>query len=238
MIPKGLVAVVTGGTGALGRVVVKDLAGMEARIVVPYRDEGLKTETIGFVGNASDLTFVRADLTKEAEVQTLVNEALAKHGRIDVLLNFAGGYIGGKEVQNTTEAEWEQNLQINLKTAFLCCRAVIPIMLKQDSGCIVNVTAKPGVEKRSRVKSSAYAVSKAGVAVLTETIAEELKKTNVRVNAIAPSTIDTPENRRDIPQGDFSKWVKLEDVSKVVIFLISGDSAPISGALVPVYGKA
>jgi NAD(P)-dependent dehydrogenase (short-subunit alcohol dehydrogenase family) len=111
-------------------------------------------------------------------------------------------------------------------------------MMKQNYGKIVNVASRTANEKRYRGKSGAYAVSKAGVVVLTETMAEEVKKYDVNVNCILPSTIDTPDNRRGFPDADFSKWVKPERIAKVMLFLVSEDSDAISGASVPVYGKA
>jgi NAD(P)-dependent dehydrogenase (short-subunit alcohol dehydrogenase family) len=111
-------------------------------------------------------------------------------------------------------------------------------MIKQNYGKIVSVAARPAVEKRWRVKSGAYAISKAGVVALTETIAEEVKKYDINVNCVMPSTIDTPDNRRNFPNSDFSKWVNPEDVAKVILFLVSDDSRVTSGASIPVYGKA
>jgi NAD(P)-dependent dehydrogenase (short-subunit alcohol dehydrogenase family) len=111
-------------------------------------------------------------------------------------------------------------------------------MLSQNYGKIVNVASRTAIEKRYRSKSGAYAVSKAGIIVLTETIAEEVKKYDINVNCIMPSTIDTPDNRRNFPEADFSKWVKPEQIANVIIFLVSDDSKIISGASLPVYGKA
>jgi len=135
-------------------------------------------------------------------------------------------------------AVWDAMMSINLRSTFLCCREALPLMIKQNYGKIVNVAARPALEKRYRPRNVAYAVSKAGVIVLTETIAEETKKSDINVNAVVPSTIDSPDNRRNIPQGDFSKWVKPEDLAKVILFLVSDDSKVTSGAAVPVYGKA
>ena len=107
----------------------------------------------------------------------------------------------------------------------------------QNFGKIVSVAARPAVEKRFRAKSGAYAVSKAGVVVLTETMAEEVKKYDINVNCVLPSTIDTPNNRKNLLREDSANWVKPEDIAKVILFLVSDDSKIISGAAIPVYGK-
>ena len=117
-------------------------------------------------------------------------------------------------------------------------KAALAFMIKQNYGKIVSVAARPAVEKRWRVKSGAYAISKAGIVTLTETIAEEVKKYDINVNCVMPSTIDTLDNRRNFPNSDFSKWVNPEDVAKVILLLVSDDSRATSGASIPVYGKA
>ncbi|HTY46677.1 MAG TPA: SDR family NAD(P)-dependent oxidoreductase [Methanomassiliicoccales archaeon] len=234
-----LSVIVSGGTGALGRVMVRELASAGAKVTVPYRNEKAKDEmmtSIGALGRS--VTCVPVDLTSATEVQSMVDAVIAREGKIDALLNLTGLYVGGKEVHATTEEEWDFMLQTNLKTAFLCCRSVLPSMLSRNEGIILNVSARPGIENKSRTKSGAYAVSKAGVAVLTQTIADEVKKTNIRVNAIVPSTMDTQENRTNMPEADATKWTKTEDVAKVIMFLISDGSRTMSGDLVPVYGKS
>jgi NAD(P)-dependent dehydrogenase (short-subunit alcohol dehydrogenase family) len=111
-------------------------------------------------------------------------------------------------------------------------------MIKQNFGKIVSVSSRAAVEKRWRARSGAYAVSKAGVIVLTETVAEEVKNFDINVNCIMPSVIDTPDNRRNFPKADFSKWVNPKDIANLILFLVSDASKTISGASIPVYGKA
>jgi NAD(P)-dependent dehydrogenase (short-subunit alcohol dehydrogenase family) len=127
-------------------------------------------------------------------------------------------------------------MNINLKSTFLCSKAVLPQMIKQNYGKIINISSRPALKGSAGV--GAYAASKAGVLNLTETIAEEVKDYDINVNAILPSTIDTPANRKAMPDADFSKWVKPEEIARVIIFLSSDESKPISGAGIPVYGKA
>ncbi len=232
------VAVITGATGALGRVVVKAFLDQGTRVVSTYRSEEKKNQLVDFLGEADALMSVKTDVTNEADVQGLFRKVIAKYGRVDFLLNIVGAYKGGTEIANTKEEEWDSMMSINLKSAFLCSKAALPHMLRQNYGRIINVASRTALEKRYRSKSGAYAVSKAGVVVLTETIAEEVRKYDINVNCILPSTIDTPDNRQILPEADFSKWVKPEQIAKVLLFLVSEDSNTISGASIPVYGKA
>jgi NAD(P)-dependent dehydrogenase (short-subunit alcohol dehydrogenase family) len=184
------------------------------------------------------LTSVQADVTDERSVQALFQKVVDEYNRVDILLNIVGAYKGGNEIVNIKLSDWDHMMDVNLKSAFLCSKTALLYMMKQNYGKIVSVSARIAVEKRFRSKSGAYAVSKAGIIVLTETIAEEVKKYDINVNCIMPSTIDTPDNRRNFPEADFAKWVKPEQIATVILFLVSDDSRIISGACIPVYGKA
>jgi NAD(P)-dependent dehydrogenase (short-subunit alcohol dehydrogenase family) len=234
----GKVAIVTGATGSLGRVVTKILLEKGAKVVTPYRALERQEELANFVGaSISALTGIQVDVTNAQSVQDLLKKALEVFGRVDILVNIVGAYVGGKDVAETKEDEWDFMMTTNLKSVFLCSKAILPTMIRQNSGKIVSVAARPAVEKRFRVKSGAYAVSKAGVVVLTETMAEEVKRYNINVNRVLPSTIDTPNNRKNLLRADSASWVKPEDIAKVILFLVSDDSKIISGAAIPVYGK-
>lgn len=236
---KEKVAVVTGATGALGRIVTKALLEHGAHVISTYREEGKRSELLDFLGKTSAMvTSVQTDVTNESSVQALLQNVIDKHGRVDFLLNIVGAYKGGTDIASTKESDWDFMMNVNLKSAFLCCKATLPHMIRQNLGKIINVSSRTAVEKRFRSKSGAYAVSKAGIIVLTETIADEVKKYDINVNCIMPSSIDTPDNRRNLPDADFSKWVKPEEIVKVILFLLSDDSKTVSGASVPVYGKA
>ena len=236
---KGKVAIVTGATGALGKVVAKALLDQGARVVSTHRGEERLKELSDFVGSFKNmLVSVQADVTNEDSVQALFQEVISKYGRVDILLNIVGAFRGGAEVVNTKVSDWDFMMNVNLKSAFLCSKAALPHMMKQNYGKIISVSSRTAAEKRYRIKDGAYAVSKAGIIVLTEIIAEEVKKYDINVNCILPSTIDTPDNRRDFPNADFSKWVKPEQIAEVILFLVSDESKTISGASIPVYGKA
>jgi len=207
--------------------------------VAVYRSEEKQKELTELVGvGVNSLVGIPADVTNETQVQSLLQTVVGKYGRVDILLNIVGTYKGGADVSSTSESDWDLLMNTNLKSAFLCSKAVLPYMVKQNCGKIVSVSARPAVEKRFRAKNGAYAVSKAGVKILTETIAEEVKQYDINVNCIIPSTIDTPANRLSLAKADPSKWVKPEDIAKVILFLVSDDSRVTSGASILVYGKA
>jgi NAD(P)-dependent dehydrogenase (short-subunit alcohol dehydrogenase family) len=235
----GKVAVVAGATGALGRVVVKTLLDHGMLVVSAYRREERLRELEDFLDRAKDVLFsVQTDVTNEGSVQGLFQQVVSKCGRVDILLNLVGAFKGSADMVNTRESDWDFMMDVNLKSAFLCSKAALPHMIRQNYGKIVSVSSRAASEKRYRSKADAYAVSKAGIIVLTEVMAEETRKYDINVNCIMPSTIDTPSNRNSFPDADFSKWVKPEQVAKVILFLVSDDSKAISGASIPVYGKA
>jgi NAD(P)-dependent dehydrogenase (short-subunit alcohol dehydrogenase family) len=235
----GKIILVTGATGSLGRVVVKRLLELGGFVTAVYRDGAKFRDLVDFVGGENaGLEGISADVSLEKDVRETVEAIIRRHGRVDVLLNLAGAYRGGADISDTEESDWDFLMRTNLKSAFLCARAVLPVMMKANSGRIVSVAARQAVEKKGRAKSGAYTVSKAGVVVLTETIAEETKKFDITVNCILPGTIDTPENRKSLSAADFTKWVKPEEIASVVLFLISEAASVISGAAIPVYGKS
>jgi NAD(P)-dependent dehydrogenase (short-subunit alcohol dehydrogenase family) len=234
---KNRIAIITGGTGALGRAVVSAFIEEGSKVVCTYIiDEELSHYSSSLTENQrSNLVFVQADVTKEKSVAEVVQKTLERFGRVDVLVNIVGGFTYAKII-DTDEKTWDSMMNINLKSTFLCSKAVLPQMIKQNYGKIINVSSRPGLKGSSGV--GAYAASKAAVMNLTETIADEVGDYEINVNAILPSTIDTPANRKSMPDADFSKWVKPEEIARVITFLASDDSRSISGAGIPVYGKA
>jgi NAD(P)-dependent dehydrogenase (short-subunit alcohol dehydrogenase family) len=236
---RGKIVLVTGATGGLGRIVVKRLLEAGAVVAAVHRDEAGFRDLAAFAGGAPDsLAGFKADVTSEADVRSLVEDVVWRHGRIDVLLNLAGGYRGGADVSSTSEDDWDFLMRTNLKSVFLCSRAVLPAMIKAGAGRILSVAARPAIENKGRAKSGAYAVSKAGVVVLTEAISEETRRSGVTANCIVPGTIDTPKNRAQIAGGDVSRWVDPGDIAEVLLFLASDASSVTSGAAIPVYGKS
>lgn len=230
-------AIVTGGTGALGTVVTEALLREGYQVAVPYTsDRNIKPFERQIGALKSQLILVRADLTVETEVQNFVQTTLDKFGQIDVLVNTVGGFFGGIPIAEMTEERWDFMMDLNLKSIFLCCKAVLPHMIERQSGKIVNTSARAGLSGIAGL--GAYSVSKNGVRILTESIAEEVKDMGINVNSLLVSIIDTPANREGMPDEDHSRWVSPDDIAKVILFLISDAAAIINGAAIPVYGRA
>lgn len=230
----GKVVLITGGTGALGRAVAQAFGTSNATTVVTYivdeEMEDVKTK----IKTITEL--VKADITKEDQAKKLVSHVIETYDRIDVLINVVGGYLGGKTVSELDETEWDKMMNMNLKSAFLISKHVIPLMLSAKHGKIVHISSRTGL--KSDGYDSAYSASKSGLIRLIESISEEVKEHNINVNCILPSTIDTEANRKAMPDSDFSKWVKTEDLANLMLFLCSDEAKVINGAAIPVYGLA
>jgi NAD(P)-dependent dehydrogenase (short-subunit alcohol dehydrogenase family) len=231
----GSVALVAGGTGALGRAVSRAFVAQGATVVATYRSaEEFEQLAASVVGAPGRLEGHRVNVTDERELVSLVEDVIARHTRIDILVDTVGSYAGGAPSWELERSVWERMLEVNLHATRCLVRAVVPVMLKQARGCIVNVAAKAALTHPAG--AAAYAASKAAVLTLMECLADELLGTGVRANSILPSTIDTEANRRAMPKADFSKWPKPDDIARVVLFLCSPDSQVIHGAAIPVYG--
>lgn len=228
------IVLVTGGTGSLGRAITTAFIASDAIVVSSYvvdsEIEQLKKES------KSVVELIKADVTKEQEVEKLVSNIISKHGRIHVLVNVVGGYLGGKSVSELDEKEWDLMMTMNLKSAFLISKHVIPQMVSSKYGKIMHVSSRTGL--KSSGYDSAYAASKSGLIRLVESLSEEVKESNINVNCIMPSTIDTEANRRAMSTADPSKWVKPQDLANVVLFLCSDEANVITGAAIPTYGIA
>jgi NAD(P)-dependent dehydrogenase (short-subunit alcohol dehydrogenase family) len=229
----GRVALVTGGTGGLGQAVVRVLLESGARVVATRHEA---TGQGAGIPDDARLSFVSADLTDEPAVERLIQQIVAQHARLDILMNTVGGYRAGQPVTELDAQTWQAMLTLNLETAFLVSKQSARVMARQRYGRIVNVSARAALVGRRN--AAAYAVSKAGVITLTEAMAEELREEGVTVNAVLPSIIDTPANRQAISSADTSRWPTPEEVARVMAFLASDDAGIISGASVPVYGRA
>lgn len=238
MILSGKVAVVTGGAGALGGAVVAALLEVGASVIVPHHKPGeldALRERLG-LGPGAPLSGEPLDLADEGAVGAAYARFAADHGGLDMLVNIAGGFGGGRPVHESGWAIWQQQLDLNLKTAVLSCAAAVPHMIARGGGAIVNVGTRTATQ--AGAKLAAYAAAKRAVLQLTEALAAELREHNITANSILPSTIDTPANRRGSPDADFSRWVAPEQIARVVLFLVGPDAGIISGAHIPVYGKA
>lgn len=223
--------VVTGGTGALGAEVVAGLLRAGARCVIPYRNEA-EAQRFAHRGDPNVTLIAVGDLADEAEVGKLYS-GLTPWASIHI----AGGFAPGN-VADTGKAALMAQLNGNLVSCFLCCRAAVNAMRAgRQGGRIVNVASRQALEWRSGAGMAAYTIAKSGVATLTTTLAEEVVKENILVNAVAPSIIDTAANRTAMPKADFNAWPKVEEVAATILFLASPENKVTRGAVVPVYGK-
>ncbi len=229
--------IITGGTGALGRAVTEAFVKAGAKLAVTYvvdEEVPLLKQRLG--RDMKRVSLHKVDLFDETAVRGFVKHALKRLDRIDFLINLVGGYHGGTTIAETEEKEWENMMRLNLRPTFLCCKVVLPYMAKQRYGRIVSVSSESGLKGESTL--GAYSASKSGVLRLTETIADEYRGRHITANAILPRIIDTPSNRQAMPDADFSKWPKPEEIANVIIFLASDDAKLINGAAIPVYGLA
>jgi NAD(P)-dependent dehydrogenase (short-subunit alcohol dehydrogenase family) len=233
------VAMITGGTGALGRAVADHFIDAGARLAIPWVVEPevpMLKQRLGSRFSDANVFLKRADVADEAQVASFINDATNKFGKLDILVNLVGGFWGGKSIAETSTAEWQAMFDMNLKPTFMCCRAAVPAMKKNGYGRIVSVSSRTGLLGAGDF--AAYAVAKGTIATFTVSLAEEVLPDNILVNAIAPSTIDTEANRAAMPKAKHENWVKPEDIARTIAFLCSEENRVTSGTVVPVYGRA
>ncbi len=228
---------ITGGTGILGSAVTNAYIAQGNNVAVTYLfDNEVERFKQHDPGICDDITFLFANVTEEEDVQRTIETAINQFGHLDILVNIVGGFVGGISTAELEQDRWDFMMNLNLKSVFLCCKAVIPHMTERGSGKIVNVSARAGLKGEAGL--SAYCVSKGGVRTLTESLAAEVMDSGINVNCIMPSIMDTPMNREAMPDEDHSRWVKTDDVAKVIYFLTSDNASIINGAAIPVYGRA
>jgi NAD(P)-dependent dehydrogenase (short-subunit alcohol dehydrogenase family) len=219
---------VAGGTGALGAAVVKELVASGHAVGATWVVERERERLEGVEG----VELIKADLFDANEAAS----AVAAISDISAVVNLVGGYAEGGRVHETEPDEFERLMRLNLRPNVTLARAAIPRFLRRGGGAFVAVSARPAL--RPFPGAAPYIVAKAAVLSFVQTLDAEYRRDGIRANAVLPSVIDTPANRASQPDADFSKWVAPEQIAKVIRFLVSDDSAPTSGAAVPVYGKA
>ncbi len=206
-------------------------------MVATYRQEKEFAEVQGLAGRAGSGRFTGLSLdVSDINAVTGATEKLAsEHGRLDILVNAVGAYAGGKNVWEADAATYQQMMALNLEAGFALARAVMPAMIRQDRGCIVNVASRAGYGHSAG--AALYAASKAAALALFDSLAEEVKPYTINVNSIVPSIFDTPANRRAMPSANAALWPKPAEIAQVVLFLCSEQGRVIHGAAVPVYGR-
>lgn len=228
------VIVITGAAGNLGSAVAKKFDHPSNRIALIDLNEErleevkntLQCEAASFPVNLMDIT----------AVSQTVKDIIEKFENIDVLANVAGGFTMGPFLHDTPEKDWNFMFDLNARSVFNMCHAIIPHMRNQGSGRVINIAARAA--KEGKAKMGPYCASKAAVITLTETLSAENRMNNINVNCILPGTIDTPQNRQDMPDANFDHWVPPEAIAEVIAFLASDAAVAVSGAAIPVYGKS
>ena len=220
--------VVTGAFGSLGKQVVTMALAAGAKVAaVDYAPAEGQQQQDGLV------LLGGADLTSVESAQAAFAEAKQQLGGIDGLVNIAGGFAWETFAGSGVDT-WDKMYNINLRTAVIACQSAVPFMLEETGAAIVNISANSAL--MSEMGVAAYTASKAGVAKLTESLADEFKA-KIRVNAVLPTIIDTPVNRNDMPDADYSAWVSPQELGNVILFLLSPEASAVTGALLPVKGR-
>jgi NAD(P)-dependent dehydrogenase (short-subunit alcohol dehydrogenase family) len=232
-----VVAMITGASGNLGNAAAWRFlqAGFNVALVDRAADR-LQERYADLVGSNSHFLSGSVDVGDLEAMTQVVKEIRERLGRIDILVNTVGGYQAGTPLHQTPLETWDHMMNLNARSVFVACQAVIPVMLEQKYGKIVNVAARAGLS--GSANSAAYCASKSAVIRLTESMGAELRGEGINVNCILPGTIDTPQNRKNRPDADFSRWVSPNSLAEVIFFLASDAAHDLYGTAVPVYGRS
>jgi len=230
---EGQVALVAGGTGALGSAITLALLAEGAHVTVTYRRAEEFAALQKAAGTAA-LVGASADVTDLDAAEQLIAKLVRDRGRLDIVVNAVGGYVGGAPLWQADPAALDRMLSLNLRSGHALMRAAAPVLLRNGRGAVVNIAARAALEHGAG--SAAYNASKAAALALFDSLAADLAGSGVRVNSVLPSIIDTPANRAAMPKADFARWPKADDIARVVLFLCSSDARVIHGAAIPVYG--
>ncbi len=224
--------IVTGGAGAVGREVVRWFNDRGAQVgVLDVNDAVLES---AFPTVADSLYLVSCNLTQRDSCAEAVAKIQERFEQIDILCNVAGGFLMGDPVHETSNATWDFLFDLNARSILNMSAAVVPSMLAAGGGKVINVAARAALCGAALM--GAYTASKAAVMRLTESMAQELRANNINVNCVLPSLIDTPRNRQDMPNADYSRWVTPAQIASVIGFLASPDAVAVHGAGIPVDG--
>jgi NAD(P)-dependent dehydrogenase (short-subunit alcohol dehydrogenase family) len=231
------VVIITGAAGNLGEAVARSFFEAGAKLVLTDRAADRLAKMYPAIADSPEhFLTTSVDSTDPKAVNAMVAQVVERFRRIDVLVNTVGGYRGGSSLQDTPIDTLDHLFNLNARTAFIASQAVIPHMLARGAGKIIHVGARAGLAGGKNL--SAYSAAKAAVIRLTESMAVELKAAGINVNCILPGTIDTPQNRADMPKANHDRWVQPESLADVILFLASDAARDVHGAAIPVYGNS
>ncbi len=226
---KGKIAIVTGANGGLGNYVTQALLDASATVVGVSR----KIQQSDF--NSPAFTALPAEISAAARAKSMVDSVVARFGRLDVVVHTVGGFAGGQSIAETDDATFQRMFEVNLNSTFYLLRAVLPAMRKTGNGRIIAIGSRAALEPGAGV--GAYSASKAAMVSLIRTVALENKDAGITANVILPGTMDTPGNRKAIPNADTSKWVQPANIAGLIVWLAGEPGKDVNGAVIPVYGS-
>lgn len=227
---KGKVVLVTGANGGLGASVTQAFLDTGANVI------GSSREIRQSEFSSSGFTAVSADIASAHGAHSLIDQVVSKFGRLDVLGHTVGGFAGGQSIADTSDQTFQQMFEMNLNATFYLLRAAIPALRASGSGRLIAIGSRAALEPGAGV--GAYSASKAAMVSLIRTVAAENYDTGMTANVILPGTIDTPANRKAMPQADFSKWVKPATIASLMVWLAASAGKDVNGAVIPVYGQS
>jgi NAD(P)-dependent dehydrogenase (short-subunit alcohol dehydrogenase family) len=226
---KGKIVLVTGANGGLGTYVTKAFLDAGATVIGVSR----KIQQSDFA--SADFTALPAEISTPAGAQSMVESVVARFGRLDVLAHTVGGFAGGQSLAETDDSTFQRMFDINLNSTFYLLRAALPAMRKSGNGRIIAIGSRAALEPGAGV--GAYSASKAAMVSLIRTVAQENKDAGITANVILPGTMDTPANRKSIPNAEVSKWVQPASVAGLMLWLAGDAGKDVNGAVIPVYGS-
>ncbi|HLF89984.1 MAG TPA: SDR family NAD(P)-dependent oxidoreductase [Anaerolineales bacterium] len=230
------VFVITGASGNLGSALVERFRSAGAKLVLVERNTDKLKQAFPDLADDPNHYIAGADLTNADAVKAVVEQTIARFGRVDVLVNTIGGFRAGTPLHETPLDTFDFMINLNARTVYIAAQAVMPKMLAQGRGKIISIAARPGLE--GRANQAAYSASKAAVIRLTESMAAEYRTQGINVNCIIPGTIDTPQNRAATTDANFSHLVQPESIADVIAFLASDLARDVHGVTLPVVGKS
>lgn len=226
---KGKIALVTGADGGLGTFVTQALLDAGATVV------GLSQRIQQSAFDSPNFTALPADISTPAGVKSALDSLVSRFGRLDILVHTVGGFAGGQSIAATDDATFQRMFALNLYSTFYLLRAAVPVMRQVGNGRIIAIGSRAALEPGTGV--GAYSASKAAMVSLIRTVAQENKDAGMTANAILPGTMDTPANRKSMPDADPSKWVRPAAIASLIVWLAGDAGKDVNGAAIPVYGS-